>query len=131
MNLRGNFTTDADGIFAFRSILPAEYPIPTTGVVGQLLHAQGRHPFRPAHVHALIFKDGYKTISAQVYFPGDPYIETDVQFGVTRALMGDYVRHDGPRSEERRVGKACVSTCRSRWSTYHTKKKPNDNVGIQ
>src|SRR3546814_568081 len=96
MNLRGKFTTDADGIFAFRSILPAGYPIPTTGVVGQLLHAQGRHPFRPAHVHALIFKDGYKTISAQVYFPGDPYIETDVQFGVTRALMGDYVRHDGP-----------------------------------
>src|SRR3546814_17412212 len=30
------------------------------------------------------------------------------------------------RSEERRVGKACVSTCRSRWSPYHyTKKKKN------
>src|SRR3546814_18496545 len=27
------------------------------------------------------------------------------------------------RSEERRVGKECVSTCRSRWSPYHTKKK--------
>src|SRR3546814_13423667 len=27
------------------------------------------------------------------------------------------------RSEERRVGKGCVSTCRSRWSTYHKKKK--------
>src|SRR3546814_3352554 len=26
------------------------------------------------------------------------------------------------RSEERRVGKACVSTCRSRWSPYHYKK---------
>src|SRR3546814_18055108 len=25
------------------------------------------------------------------------------------------------RSEERRVGKECVSTCRSRWSTYHSK----------
>src|SRR3546814_14057479 len=25
----------------------------------------------------------------------------------------------GQRSEERRVGKACVSTCRSRWSPYH------------
>src|SRR3546814_20178537 len=24
-----------------------------------------------------------------------------------------------PRSEERRVGKECVSTCRSRWSPYH------------
>src|SRR3546814_13220628 len=27
------------------------------------------------------------------------------------------------RSEERREGKECVSTCRSRWSTYHEKKK--------
>src|SRR3546814_3254861 len=27
------------------------------------------------------------------------------------------------RSEERRVGKECVSTCRSRWWTYHEKKK--------
>src|SRR3546814_19037319 len=27
------------------------------------------------------------------------------------------------RSEARRVGKACVSTCRSRWSTYTNKKK--------
>src|SRR3546814_14852741 len=27
------------------------------------------------------------------------------------------------RSEERRVGKECVSTCRSRWSSYHYKKK--------
>src|SRR3546814_18263741 len=29
---------------------------------------------------------------------------------------GDAVRH---RSEERRVGKECVSPCRSRWSPYH------------
>src|SRR3546814_5691624 len=26
---------------------------------------------------------------------------------------------EGERSEERRVGKECVSTCRSRWSPYH------------
>src|SRR3546814_14723104 len=33
-------------------------------------------------------------------------------------------RHVFPeRSEERRVGKECVSTCRSRWSPYHSKKK--------
>src|SRR3546814_19593163 len=30
---------------------------------------------------------------------------------------------DGDRSDERRVGKECVSTCRSRWSPYHLKKK--------
>src|SRR3546814_1991404 len=30
------------------------------------------------------------------------------------------------RSEERRVGKECVSTCRSRWSPYHYKKKQKE-----
>src|SRR3546814_15542033 len=30
------------------------------------------------------------------------------------------------RSEERRVGKECVSTCRSRWSPYHYKKQTNN-----
>src|SRR3546814_15959392 len=36
------------------------------------------------------------------------------------------------RSEERRVGKACVSTCRSRWSPYHSKKNQlNDNMQQQ
>src|SRR3546814_14158981 len=30
------------------------------------------------------------------------------------------------RSEERRVGKECVSTCRSRWSPKHSKKKQNN-----
>src|SRR3546814_11234721 len=32
------------------------------------------------------------------------------------------------RSEERRVGKECVSTCRSRWSPYHEKKKKKQNI---
>src|SRR3546814_16675609 len=35
----------------------------------------------------------------------------------------------GPnRSEERRVGKECVSTCRSRWSPYHYKKKIHKHI---
>src|SRR3546814_18406817 len=34
------------------------------------------------------------------------------------------------RSEERRVGKECVSTCRSRWSPYHSKKKTK-NLKLQ
>src|SRR3546814_21059810 len=32
------------------------------------------------------------------------------------------------RSEARRVGKECVSTCRSRWSQYHEKKKEDDTT---
>src|SRR3546814_15927413 len=35
------------------------------------------------------------------------------------AMQHDFVVIKNVRSEERRVGKECVSTCRSRWSTYH------------
>ena len=97
MNLRGKFTTDADGRFWFSTVKMVGYPIPTDGVVGRLLKAQDRHPYRPAHLHALIFKPGFKTLISQVYDPSDPHIDTDVQFGVTAALMGDYVRHSEPR----------------------------------
>src|SRR3546814_12649910 len=37
----------------------------------------------------------------------------------TRALTSAMLRAETLRSEERRVGKECVSTCRSRWSPYH------------
>ena len=100
MNLRGKFTTDADGRFWFRSIKPAGYPIPTDGVVGRLLRAQDRHPYRPAHVHALVFKPGFKVLTSQVYADDDPNLETDTQFGVTRALVGRFERHDGPHPTE-------------------------------
>src|SRR3546814_16818519 len=33
-----------------------------------------------------------------------------------------------PRSEERRVGKECVSTCRSRWSPSHLKKNKQQDI---
>jgi len=96
MNLRGQFVTDAAGRFWLRSVKPAGYSVPNKGVVGDLLRAQGRHPFRPAHMHALIAKPGYKTLVSQVYDSGDPRIESDVQFGVTKAVIGRYTRHEEP-----------------------------------
>jgi hydroxyquinol 1,2-dioxygenase len=96
MNLRGKFITDAKGHFGFRSVKPAGYPIPITGPVGDLVRVGKRHNFRPAHLHFLIFKDGFKTLISQIYVNDDDKLETDVQFGVTKALIGDYVRHDGP-----------------------------------
>jgi catechol 1,2-dioxygenase len=96
MNLRGKLTTDAEGRFRFRTVKMIGYPIPTDGVVGRLLQAQGRHPFRPAHLHALIVKDGFKALISQVYDSADPHIDDDVQFGVTRATLADFVRHEGP-----------------------------------
>jgi protocatechuate 3,4-dioxygenase beta subunit len=92
MNLRGRFVTDSNGAFSFRSVKPAGYPVPTDGPTGVLLAAQKRHNMRPAHLHFLIYKPGFKTIASQVYDPDDPHLETDSQFGVTRALIGNFAR---------------------------------------
>jgi catechol 1,2-dioxygenase len=99
MNLRGRFISDEAGRFHFRSVKPAGYPIPVDGPVGDLVRATRRHNFRPAHLHFMVYKPGFKTLISQVYSPDDPHIDSDVQFGVTRALIGNYVRHDEPSSE--------------------------------
>src|SRR3546814_11352557 len=57
----------------------------------------------------------------------DPNLEDfefsgEASFGQTRGATGLNYEIAGAvsvRSEERRVGKECVSTCRSRWSPYH------------
>ena len=95
MNLRGKFMTDAQGHFRFRSVKPAGYPIPIDGPVGDLVRATGRHHYRPAHLHFLICKPGFKTLISQIYVNDDDKLETDVQFGVTHAVVGNFVRHKG------------------------------------
>jgi catechol 1,2-dioxygenase len=113
MNLRGKFFTDKDGHIGFRSVKPAGYPIPVDGPTGELLRVQGRHNMRPAHLHVLACKEGFKTLISQVYVPDDPNIASDVQFGVTRHLIGKYVRHDR--------GKAPASDVSDPWYTLdHT-----------
>ena len=95
MNLRGKFISDAQGRFSFRSVTPAGYPIPLHGPVGDLIRAQNRRHFRPAHLHFLLFKEGFKTLVTQVFVDQDKDLENDVVFGVTRALVGNYVKHEG------------------------------------
>src|SRR3546814_12998107 len=46
------------------------------------------------------------------------FIDAQAQWPIIVAIPTD-MRQTVDRSEERRVGKECVSTCRSRWSPYH------------
>jgi catechol 1,2-dioxygenase len=87
MNLRGVFRTGADGRFWFRSIVPASYPIPSDGPVGDMLKALGRHPMRPAHIHFILRATGYDTLTTHIFIDGDPYLDSDAVFGVKDALI--------------------------------------------
>jgi catechol 1,2-dioxygenase len=93
-NLRGRFRTGPDGEYAFRSIKPTPYPIPTDGPVGQMLLALGRHPMRPAHVHFLIQAPGYETVTTALFSSDDPYVESDAVFGVKQSLVVEYVKNE-------------------------------------
>ena len=91
MNLRGRFETNENGEFFFRTIRPAGYPVPTNGPCGELLRAQSRHPNRPAHIHFMISKPGYKVLITQVFDSTDSNLESDPVFGVSRQLVGKYL----------------------------------------
>lgn len=108
-NLRGRLRTDAAGEFRYRTIKPAGYPVPAGGPTELLLKVQHRHPFRPAHLHALIYKQGYKTIPAQTYSSDDATLESDAQFGVTRDSVGNYVRHENEPAPDADVAGAWYS----------------------
>lgn len=94
-NLRGLFTTDADGRYWFRTIRPSSYPVPTDGTGGKLLHAIGRHPMRPAHLHYRVTAPGYRTLTTHVFLAGDPYLDSDAAFAVKEEL----ICHPRPRTE--------------------------------
>ncbi|MFF7655633.1 intradiol ring-cleavage dioxygenase [Streptomyces sp. NPDC007983] len=95
-NLRGLFTTDDNGAFWFRSIVPRFYPIPVDGPVGRLLEATHRHPNRPAHVHFLVTAQGHRPLITHLFVRDCPYIGSDVVFGVKETLLRDFAQVDDP-----------------------------------
>ncbi|WP_301850193.1 intradiol ring-cleavage dioxygenase [Rhodococcus pyridinivorans] len=96
LNLRGLFTTDDEGKFWFRSIVPRYYPIPDDGPVGELLAVTGRHPNRPAHIHFIVRADGHEPVTTHLFVEGSPYIDSDVVFGVKESLIREFPVVDDP-----------------------------------
>ncbi len=109
MNLRGVFHTGADGRFWFRSIVPASYPIPSDGPVGDMLSALRRHPMRPAHIHFILRAPGYDTLTTHIFIDGDPYLDSDAVFGVKDSLIVPLV----DATPEERAGHGLPEGCKA------------------
>lgn len=89
-NNRGVFVTGPDGRYWFQGIKPVSYPIPDDGPVGQLLGRLGRHPYRPAHMHFMISRNGFETITTHTFVAGDEYLTSDAVFGVKQSLVAAF-----------------------------------------
>jgi len=97
-NLRARFKTDGRGCYEFETVRPVSYPIPTDGPVGNLLARIGRHPYRPAHIHFIVSAPGYKTVVTELFDRTDPYLDSDVVFGVKRSLAVEFTPCPEPES---------------------------------
>ena len=87
MDLRGCFHCDSEGRYYFRGLCPTGYMIPMDGPVGDMIRAQHRHGFRPAHIHFVIGAPGYRELVTALYIAGDAHIESDTVFGVNQSLI--------------------------------------------
>jgi catechol 1,2-dioxygenase len=91
-NLRGTILTGPDGRFAFHTIKPAPYQIPTDGSCGALIAAAGWHPWRPAHLHLKVSAPGKQLITTQLYFEGGEWVGDDV----AQAVKPELILRPGP-----------------------------------
>lgn len=95
-SFHGLMTVGADGRYAFTTVKPVEYTVPTDGPVGGILRACGRHPWRPSHLHYIVKAPGYRTLVTEIFPDDDPYLDQDTVFGVRDDLVMTY--HEKPAS---------------------------------
>jgi catechol 1,2-dioxygenase len=74
-------------------------------VLSELLHAQGRSPFRLAHIHFRVSKPGFTTLIIQVFVDKTERVDNEVTFSVIPSLVGRFEMHDtltgGPQASRR------------------------------
>ena len=93
-NLRGIYTTDADGTYELRSVRPMPYSIPSDGPVGDVLRANGRGVMRPGHTHLWVRSPGCKDLITHVFDADTDYLHEDAVFGVRPSLVRRFVPGD-------------------------------------
>src|ERR1035438_6229436 len=76
MDLRGTFHVDSEGHYSLRTLRPLGYMIPMDGPVGDMIRAQRRHGYRPAHIHFMIGAPGYRELVTALYLRKDDYMDS-------------------------------------------------------
>src|SRR3546814_21079332 len=115
------YTTVAEAINAVSSgaisVLPGNAVIyNSNGTVTVAEGVIGTDAVNVAQLEQAVAENGLKYFSANTTVAANR--DNDGATGTNAMAIGPAAVASGDRSEERRVGKECVSTCRSRWSPY-------------
>jgi len=94
-NLRGAVSTNVDGKYEFRTLMPVGYGCPPHGATQQLLNVLARHGNRPAHVHFFVTSDKYRKLTTQINIEGDPLIWDDFAYATREDLIPHVVEKTG------------------------------------
>jgi hydroxyquinol 1,2-dioxygenase len=88
-NMRGLFTSGADGRYRIGCVRPVDYRVPVDGPVGRMLDAAGRDAWRPGHIHVIARAAGHKALTTHVFDAASPWLDRDAVFGVRPSLVID------------------------------------------
>ncbi|MGI2902728.1 dioxygenase [Tolypothrix sp. VBCCA 56010] len=86
-NFRGRFRTNSDGSYAFETVVPIGYSVPSSGPCGEMLQLLGRHTQRAGHIHFKLSAAGYIPLTTQIHIDGDPHLDSDTTFAVRSAII--------------------------------------------
>ena len=98
-NFYARFHTDANGEVHFLTVVPGDYPVPTSGPTGGMLQQLGRHGYRACHIHYIIEAPGHEKFTTMMYFNHSPYVDSDTIFSVKNFRV-DITEHTDPAEIE-------------------------------
>ncbi|GHH59351.1 hypothetical protein GCM10017774_82140 [Lentzea cavernae] len=99
-NLRATVVADGEGRYEFRTVMPGVETLGLAGdgPLGGLLDALRFEGKRPLHVHAAVTADGCLPLTTQIYFDGDPLVDSAVEGAIPAGAVRTTTRHDDCRT---------------------------------
>ncbi|WNV85535.1 catechol 1,2-dioxygenase [Umezawaea sp. Da 62-37] len=97
-NLRGRVVTDTDGHYEFRTAVPGVETLGLTAgsPLAELAEALRLEGSRPVHIHSIVSADGCLPLTTQIYFDGDPLVESAVEGAIPADAVRTTTLHDDP-----------------------------------
>ncbi|MFD9701840.1 catechol 1,2-dioxygenase [Lentzea sp. NPDC059081] len=95
-NLRARVVADDDGRYEFRTVMPGveTFGLDTGSPLAALTKALELDGERPLHIHAMVDAPGHLPLTTQIYFDGDPLVDSTVEGAVPAAAVKTTTLHD-------------------------------------